>query len=160
MNQSVQLDIQLHTITVLSVSLMLIYQTPDFLSFWLICRLLDVMLLNSLQNNKIVDWSNMKAFADNKNLWCWKIEICFGKKSKHNAKRRNAGCQHFLLFPSCFQQALSSCCFFPDCLSKANIVDQRSKYCPAGSKSTLAVKAALIVKGNLRVDPQQQNPNF
>ena len=35
-------------------------------------------LVNPLPNNKIVDWSNLKASADNK-LCYLKSEICFGK---------------------------------------------------------------------------------
>ena len=33
-----------------------------------------------------------------------KTEICVGKGRKHCGKRKNAGYQHFLLFPLCFQK--------------------------------------------------------
>ena len=35
--------------------------------------------LNSLPNDKILDWSKLKAFADGKINREWKIEICLGK---------------------------------------------------------------------------------
>ena len=63
------------------------------------------LLFNSLPNDKILDWCNWRAFADNK--------INCNKKSKHGlgwlenivGKGENAG---FLLFPQCFQKPFHS----------------------------------------------------
>ena len=60
--------------------------------------------LNSLPNNKILDLSKLKAFADDKinvseNLkFVFRIENIVGNEE-------NAGYQHFLLFSQCFQKA-------------------------------------------------------
>ena len=69
--------------------------------------------INSLPNDKILDWSTLKAFGDKK----WSTLKAFGDK-KMNAteklkfvlervenivgKGENAGYQHFLLFSQCF----------------------------------------------------------
>ena len=65
------------------------------------------MLLNSLPDNKILDLSKLKAFADislnvNKNL-----KIALGRAENIVEKGENAGYQYFLLFPLCFQKAFS-----------------------------------------------------
>ena len=63
------------------------------------------MLFNSLQADNYLDKTKFKAFADNK-LNVAKIMIyVFDGGRKHCGKRRNAGYQHFLLFPHCFQKA-------------------------------------------------------
>ena len=63
--------------------------------------------VNSLPNENISDWSKLKAFADDKINATEKIE--FGLGSVNNVgKRENAGYQHFLLFPQCFQKSSSS----------------------------------------------------
>ena len=62
-------------------------------------------VFNSLPNDKILDWSKLKAFADNK--------INLIKRSKYVSvwveniveKGENAHFQHFLLFPQGFQKA-------------------------------------------------------
>ena len=73
------------------------------------------ILLNSLPNNKILDLSNFKAFADD-NLRVAKmakfvfdrVENIVGKgENAGNAKGEKAGNQHFLLFPR-FQRSLPS----------------------------------------------------
>ena len=60
--------------------------------------------LNSLPNDKVLDCSKLKAFADDKtsmdeelNLLWERVEIVVGKGE-------NAGNQHFLLLPQCFQK--------------------------------------------------------
>ena len=62
---------------------------------------------NSLPNDKILDWPKFKAFPDD-NLNFAKLMI-FLYDSVENivGKRENAGYQHFLLFPQCFQNASS-----------------------------------------------------
>ena len=63
---------------------------------------------NSLPNNKILDWSKLKAFSDDK-LKVAKIMISvFDGIENIVGKGENSGCQHFLLFPQCFQNVSSS----------------------------------------------------
>ena len=58
---------------------------------------------NSLPNNKILDCSKLKAFADD-NIRVLKIIIFVFERVENNVgKGENAGHQHFLLFPRDFQ---------------------------------------------------------
>ena len=55
-------------------------------------------------DDKTVDLSKLRAFADNKNNRDSLTEICCRKGRKLCGKRKkNAVNKHFLLFPSCFQ---------------------------------------------------------
>ena len=61
--------------------------------------------LKSLPRDKILDWSKLKAFADDKikvtenlKFVLWRVENIVGKGE-------NAGYQRFLFFPLCFLQA-------------------------------------------------------
>ena len=60
---------------------------------------------NSLSNNKILDWSKLKAFADDKIHVNQKLKFDMGRVENIVEKGENAGSQHFLLFPQCFQKA-------------------------------------------------------
>ena len=60
---------------------------------------------NSLPNNKILDWSKLKAFAEDKIYVNEKLKFGLGTVEKIEVKGENAGYQHFLLFPQCFQKA-------------------------------------------------------
>ena len=66
-----------------------------------------IHFLNSVANDKISDWSKMNALADDK------LNDTQINKSVHHRleniveKGENAGYQHFLLFPQCFQRTLS-----------------------------------------------------
>ena len=62
-------------------------------------------MLNSLPNYKILVWSKWSAFADNKINVNEKLKIVLGRVKNIVGKRENAGNQHFLLFPQCFQKA-------------------------------------------------------
>ena len=64
-----------------------------------------VFLLNSLPNNKFLDLSKLKAFADVKLNLREKLEFVLGSMENIVGKGENAGYQHFLLFPQCFQKA-------------------------------------------------------
>ena len=65
-------------------------------------------MYNSLPKDKILDWSKLKAFADEK-LKVAKIMIpVFDSVENNVGKGENAGYQHFLLFPQCFQKLSSS----------------------------------------------------
>ena len=61
--------------------------------------------VHSLPNEKILDWSKLKAFADDKLNLTEKLIFVLGKVEKIVRKGENAGYQHFLLFPLCFQKA-------------------------------------------------------
>ena len=62
-------------------------------------------VLNSLQNDKILDWSKLKAFADDKINVNQKLKSVLAWVENFVGKEENAGYQHFLLFPQCFQKA-------------------------------------------------------
>ena len=63
-----------------------------------------LVLFNSLPNDKSLDLSNSKAFTDD-NLCAVQL-ICLPVLVENIVgKGENAGYQHFLLFPQCFQKA-------------------------------------------------------
>ena len=60
----------------------------------------------TLPNYKILDWSKLKAFADNKINVTEKLKFNLGRVENIMAKGENGGGnQHFLLCPQCFQKA-------------------------------------------------------
>ena len=63
-----------------------------------------ISIVNSLPNDEILEWSKLKAFADVK-INVTKISK-FVLKTEENivGKGENAGNQHFILFPHCFQK--------------------------------------------------------
>ena len=65
-------------------------------------------MINSLPNNKILDWSKLKAlnFADNKLNVAEKLKLTLGRVENIVGKGENAADQHFLLFPQCFKRLL------------------------------------------------------
>ena len=63
--------------------------------------------VNSLPNDKILDVTKLKAFADDKiNVDKMMISV-FHRVENIVEKGVNAGYQHFLLFPQCFKRLLS-----------------------------------------------------
>ena len=58
--------------------------------------------LNSLPNDKIVDQSKLKAFADSKINVTQKFKFVLGRVENIMGKGENAGYQHFLLIPPAF----------------------------------------------------------
>ena len=60
-------------------------------------------VLNSLPNDDIFDLTKFKAFADNKQNIAKIIVSVFDRTENIVGKGENAGNQHFLLFPQCFQ---------------------------------------------------------
>ena len=62
--------------------------------------------MNSLLNNKILDLSKWKAFADYFNV-NQELNFAFRRVENIVGKAENAGYQHFLLFPQCFQNYFS-----------------------------------------------------
>ena len=63
--------------------------------------------LNSLPNDKISDWSKLKALTDDKIDATEKSKFVLGRVKNIVGKRRNAGYQYFLLFPQCFPKPSS-----------------------------------------------------
>ena len=61
--------------------------------------------INSLPNDKIVDVTKLKSFADNKMNKAQKMISVFHRVENSVGKGENAGYQHFLLLPQCFQKA-------------------------------------------------------
>ena len=61
--------------------------------------------LNSLPYDKILDWSKLKTFADDKVELAQMMIFVFDKVENIVGKGANAGYQHFLLFLQCFQKA-------------------------------------------------------
>ena len=59
---------------------------------------------NSLPNDKILDWFKLKTFADNKINSNKILKLVSGRVENIVGKGENAGYQHFLLFPRCFQK--------------------------------------------------------
>ena len=66
-----------------------------------------VIKIYPLPDDKILDWSKLKAFADDKLNVTQNIKVVF-HRIENVGKIENAGYQHFLLFPHCFQKAFSS----------------------------------------------------
>ena len=58
--------------------------------------------INSLPNDKILDWSKLKAFADDTIKVTKNLKFVLGWIENIVVKGENAGNQHFLLFPECF----------------------------------------------------------
>ena len=63
---------------------------------------------NPLPNDKMFDWSKLKAFADDKTNVTEKLKFVLGRVENIVGKGENAGYQHFFLFPQCFQMATFS----------------------------------------------------
>ena len=59
--------------------------------------------MDSLPNDKFSDWSKLKAFADDKSSVAEKLKLVVRRVENILGKGENAGYQHFLLFPQCFQ---------------------------------------------------------
>ena len=57
-----------------------------------------------LPNNKILDLSKFKAFADIKINVTDKLNFVMGSVENIMGKEENSGNQHFLLFPHCFHR--------------------------------------------------------
>ena len=60
--------------------------------------------VNSLLNDKMLDWSKFKAFADDRIKVNEQLKFGLGRVEYILGKGESAGYQHFLLFPECFQK--------------------------------------------------------
>ena len=67
-----------------------------------------LLYFNSFPNDKILDSSKFKAFADDKIIVTKIAKLYIDKVENIAEKGENAGCQHFLLFQQCFQRANSA----------------------------------------------------
>ena len=63
------------------------------------------LVLSSAQNNTILDWSKLKAIANDKINEVEKLKVALGCVENIVWKRENSASQHFLFFPQCFQKA-------------------------------------------------------
>ena len=61
-------------------------------------------MFNSLPNNKFLDQSELKAFADNKQNVTEKWKFVLEKVGNIVGKGESTGDQHLLLFLQCFQK--------------------------------------------------------
>ena len=69
--------------------------------------LLSRVSLNSLPNEKILDWSKLKTCAEDKFNMTENLKFVFLRLENILGKAENAGYQYFLLFPQCFQNGFS-----------------------------------------------------
>ena len=69
---------------------------------------INCYLVNPLTDDKILGLPKLKAFADDKSNVTQNIKVVFHRIENIVEKEENAGYQHFLLFPQCFQKAFSS----------------------------------------------------
>ena len=76
------------------------------------------MWINSLPNETILDWSKLKVFEDNILKVSLTTKFVPDRLENIVGKGENAGYQHFLLFPQCFQKP-SSFVKSRDCLVKS-----------------------------------------
>ena len=60
--------------------------------------------VNSLPNDKFLDWSKLKAFANDKIKVTEKMKFVLERVENIVGKGENSGYQHFLLFPQCSQR--------------------------------------------------------
>ena len=68
------------------------------------------MEINFLPNDKILNQSKMKDFADEKVNATEKLNFVLGRVENIVGKGENAAYQHFLLFLQCFKSFLSQGC--------------------------------------------------
>ena len=69
----------------------------------------SIDLLNSLPNDKIVEVTKLKAFADDKLNIAKMMNSLFDRVENTVGKGENAGYQHFLLFLQCFPRVAKKC---------------------------------------------------
>ena len=62
--------------------------------------------LTLLPNDKMLEESKLKAFADDKVIWTQKLKFVLGKIEHIVGKGEDAGYQHFLIFYNVFKSLL------------------------------------------------------
>ena len=93
-----------HTTTT-SADTRITYKRYGYLSNALLC--LNSAPARPLPDDKIIALSKLKAFASNNIIVGQMVQFLFDRIENIVGKGENAGYQHFLLFPQCFQKALS-----------------------------------------------------
>ena len=73
-------------------------------SIWFFSLKATLSSFNSLPNNKILDLTKFKTFADNKIILIQKLKFMLERVENIVGKSENAGYRHFLFFPQCFQK--------------------------------------------------------
>ena len=89
---------------------------------WKSARERNTCDFNSLPNDKILNWSKVKAFADANIKVLKKLIFVFDGVENIVGKGENAGYQHFLLFPQCFEKFFTQC---RDCVVKSYKISSR-----------------------------------
>ena len=81
------------------------FQIGQVLNFviWQRVKISEVVEL-TLPNDNILQWSKLKAFVDDKMNVIQNLKFLLERIENTVGKRENAGYQHFLLFPQCFQK--------------------------------------------------------
>ena len=64
-----------------------------------------IPMFNFLPHGKILDWSKLRAFTDDKINVTEKLKFVLGRIENIVEKGQNAGYHHFLLFPKCFSRS-------------------------------------------------------
>ena len=64
--------------------------------------------VNLSPKDKILEWSKLKAFADDKINVNQRLQFLLGREEIIHGKEENACYQHFLLFPQWFQKGTLS----------------------------------------------------
>ena len=122
-------------------------------------------LFNSLPNDRILDWSKMKGFADDRIEFDKMMIFDFDRVENIVGKGESAGNQHFLLFPQCFHKASFSG------LLKVGIVWYRVNLLPNDQKKSSRLKVLAdnladmvtcneMVENILRRDKNTTYPHF
>ena len=78
---------------------------------------------NFVPNNKILDWSKFKAFAEDKINVMKNLNFVLGRVENIVGKGENPGDQHFLLFPQMFSKDF----IFKDVKSQDCVVNSKKK---------------------------------
>ena len=81
------------------------WKTPILTVSWFVHLEFNATLA-LLSNDKILDLTKFKAFADNKIIPTQKFKFILERVENIVRKGENAGYQHFLLFPQCFKSFL------------------------------------------------------
>ena len=84
----------------------------------------NTKILHSLANNKILDWSKLKALVFRQQIKCnWKIKICFGMGRKHSGKGEKCLLPAFSPFPKMFSKGLfHKVIKSPHCVVKSSLL--------------------------------------
>ena len=64
-------------------------------------------MFQAMPDNTILALSKLKAFADNNFILAKMVQLLSERIENIVGKGENAGNQHFLLFPQCFEKAFS-----------------------------------------------------